>query len=177
LEGFKVHDEKLLDDAGVQILRNLQENARISFSELGRAVGLSSPAVAERVRRLEETGYIKGYRAIVAPEKIGFPITAYVNMRDGVYKLKDMDDIIGTTPEIVEMHHLSGSDGIMLKVLVSSVVHLESVLNKLNNFGETTTSILLSSPVSSHALERFSDKKAAPPLQTAHGAAGKRKRA
>jgi Lrp/AsnC family leucine-responsive transcriptional regulator len=101
---------------------------------------------------LEEAGYIKGYRAIVDPEKIGFPITAFVNMSEGVYKLKDVNEIIGAIPEIVEAHHLSGSDGIMLKVSVNSVVHLESVLNKLNNYAETTTSVLLSSSVSSREL-------------------------
>jgi Lrp/AsnC family leucine-responsive transcriptional regulator len=148
-------EPKILDEVGTEILKNLQKNARISFSELGRIVGLSSPAVAERVHRLEQSGYITRYRAVIDPDKIGFPITAFINMTingiDGS-TLKDMNEKIAAIPEIVEAYHLSGDYGFMLKTFVSSVGHLESVINRLNDFSKTTTSVVLSSPIASREL-------------------------
>ena len=147
--------DKLLDDIGRQILKALQENARISFSEVGRRVGLSSPAVAERVHRMEEAGYIKEYRAIVDQEKLGFPITAFIMVTANVGKLKDADDMARTTPEVIEGHHLTGSDGFILKVVVASVGHLEEIINQMSNYGQTTTSVVLSSPVESRVLTPY----------------------
>ncbi|MDR3320919.1 MAG: Lrp/AsnC family transcriptional regulator [Synergistaceae bacterium] len=147
--------DKLLDEIGRQILKALQENARISFSELGRRVGLSSPAVAERVHRMEEAGYIKGYMAVVDQEKLGFPIMAFIRVTASVGKLKEADDMARTIPEVVEGHHLTGTDGFILKVVVSSVRHLEEIINQMGNYGQTTTSIVLSSPVSSRVLTPF----------------------
>ncbi|MDR3331651.1 MAG: Lrp/AsnC family transcriptional regulator [Synergistaceae bacterium] len=147
-----MHADKLLDDIGVQILTALQENARVSFSELGRKVGLSSPAVAERVHRMEEAGYIGEYRAIVDLEKLGFPITAFISVTASTGKLKEADEIVRTIPEVVEGYHLSGAEDILLKVVVASVGHLESIINQIGNYGETTTSIVLSSPVTSRLL-------------------------
>ena len=147
--------DKLLDDIGRQILKALQENARISFSELGRRVGLSSPAVAERVHRMEEVGYIKEYRAIVDQEKLGFPITAFIRMTANVGKLKDADDMARTIPEAIEGHHLTGTDGFILKVIVTSVGHLEDIINQMSNDGQTTTSVVLSSPVESRVLTPY----------------------
>jgi Lrp/AsnC family leucine-responsive transcriptional regulator len=146
---MKMHEDKLLDEIGVQILKMLQKNARISFSELGRIVGLSSPAVAERVRRLEESGYIKEYRAIVDQDKIGLPITAFITITPSADRQKDTDEMARSMPEVLEGYHLTGTDGIIFKVAASSVNHLESLINKMGNYGETTTSVVLSSPVSS----------------------------
>jgi len=146
---------KLLDDIGRQILKALQENARISFSELGRRVGLSSPAVAERVHRMEEAGYIKEYRAIVDQEKLGFPITAFIRVMANVGKLKDADDMARTIPEVIEGHHLTGADGFILKVVVASMGHLEEIINQMSNYGQTTTSVVLSSPVESRVLTPY----------------------
>jgi Lrp/AsnC family leucine-responsive transcriptional regulator len=148
-------EAKVLDEVGTKILMNLQRNARISFSELARIVGLSSPAVAERVHRLEQSGYITRYQAVLNSDKIGFPITAFINMTvNGMngLKLKDMNEKIAAIPEVVEAYHLSGDYGFMLKALVNSVGHLESVINKLNGFAETTTSVVLSSPITSREL-------------------------
>ena len=147
--------DKLLDDIGKQILKALQENARISFSELGRRVGLSSPAVAERVHRMEEAGYIKEYRAIVDQEKLGFPITAFITVTANVGKLKDADDMARAIPEVIEGHHLTGRDGFILKVVVASVGHLEEIINQMSNYGQTTTSVVLSSPVESRVLTPY----------------------
>jgi Lrp/AsnC family leucine-responsive transcriptional regulator len=156
-------ETKVLDEIGTKILMNLQKNARISFSELARIVGLSSPAVAERVHRLEQSGYITNYRAVLNSDKMGFPITAFINMTiNGIngLKLKDMNEKIAAIPEVVEAYHLSGNYGFMLKALANSVEHLESVINKLNDFAETTTSVVLSSPIASRELTpTASDKK------------------
>ncbi|MDR0649707.1 MAG: Lrp/AsnC family transcriptional regulator [Synergistaceae bacterium] len=150
-----MNGEKLLDNIGRQILRTLQENGRVSFSELGRMVGLSSPAVAERVRRMEETGYIKGYRTVVNQEKLGFPITVFVNVDVNGDKMNDAREIIEGIPEITEAYHLSGEYGLMLKVAIASMNHLESIIDQVGECGATTTSIVLSTPVSSRALDRF----------------------
>ena len=147
--------DKLLDDIGRQILKALQENARISFSELGRRGGLSSHAVAERVHRMEEAGYIKEYRAVVNQEKLGFPITAFIRVTANVGKLKESDDMARTIPEVVEGHHLTGTDGFILKVVVASVGHLEQIINQMSNYGQTTTSVVLSSPVESRVLTPY----------------------
>ena len=148
-----MQSDKLLDDIGRQILRALQEDARISFSELGRRVGLSSPAVAERVRRMEEGGIIQGHRALVSYERLGFPITAFIRVSTPASRMHEADLIAEKIPEVLECHHLTGTDCLILKVVVSSVGHLEEVINQMGHYGQTTTSIVLSSPVTSRILE------------------------
>ena len=148
-----MQSDKLLDDIGRQILRALQEDARISFSELGRRVGLSSPAVAERVRRMEEGGIIQGYRALGSYERLGFPITAFIRVSTPASRMHEADLIAEKIPEVLECHHLTGTDCLILKVVVSSVGHLEEVINQMGHYGQTTTSIVLSSPVTSRILE------------------------
>ncbi len=150
-----MHGDKLLDRIGIQILKELQDNARISFSELARRTGLSSPAVAERVHRMEAAGYIKGYRAAVDNEKLGFPITAFIRISVHTDRLKDADDMARSIPEVVEGHHLTGSDGFILKVVAASVGNLEEIINQMGTYGQTTTSIVLSSPVVSRSLLPF----------------------
>ncbi|MDR1020047.1 MAG: Lrp/AsnC family transcriptional regulator [Synergistaceae bacterium] len=156
-----MNGEKLLDNIGRQILKTLQENGRVSFSELGRVVGLSSPAVAERVRRMEETGYIKGYKTVVNQEKLGFPITVFVNVEVNGDKVNEAREIIEGIPEITEAYHLSGEYGLMLKAVIASMEHLESIIDRVGQCGATTTSIVLSTPVSSRAIDRFQ----APPME------------
>lgn len=138
---------KLLDETGRQILRILQEDGRVSFNELGRRVGLSSPAVAERVRRMEEAGIILGYRAVVDQARVGYPIMAIIRLAIPVTNLPKADELAKSIPEVIECHHLTGSDGVLLKVAVSSVGHLEDVVSQMGCCGMTTTSIVLSSPV------------------------------
>ncbi|MEG1641951.1 MAG: Lrp/AsnC family transcriptional regulator [Synergistaceae bacterium] len=144
---------KLLDDIGRQILRILQEDGRISFNELGRKVGLSSPAVAERVRRMEEAGIILGYRAIVDHSSVGHPIMAYIRLAIPATNLPQCDELAKAIPEVLECHHVTGSDGVILKVAVSSVGHLEDVVSKMGVCGMTTTAIILSSPILSRPLD------------------------
>ena len=142
---FKI--ERALDQIGVKILHELQMNARISFSEIGRRVGLSSPAVAERVKKMEEIGIICGYNVNVDNEKIGFPILAFIFLTTQSEKYNKVYTLAENTPEIVECHCISGSESFILKVLSNSVSRLDDLVGKLSEFGATKTSIVLSSPI------------------------------
>ncbi len=153
-----LESKKLLDEVGWQILRALQEDARLSFAELGRRVGLSLPAVAERVRRLEEIGIISGYHAQVSLPQLGWAITAFMRMAVPRERYPLFLTTIRTMPEVLECHHLSGEDSFMLKVALTSIPHLESFINRLSEYGQTTTSIVLSSPVMRRVIEPGSDE-------------------
>ena len=137
--------ERQLDDLDWAILAELQADARLSYNELGRRVHLSSPATAERVRRLEEAGVITGYRAQVDPTRAGHPVSAFVQMRCAqercLLKTSSEDDY----PEVVEVQKLSGDHCAMLKVRTTSVGHLEGLLERLGTHGAMRTSIVLSS--------------------------------
>lgn len=139
--------KKLLDDVGWQILQALQEDARISFAELGRRVGLSLPAVAERVRRLEEVGIVTGYHAHVNLAKVNLPISAFIRINVAGERYPQVTDLARDMPEILECYHLSGTDSFIMKVVAASIPHLEELITRLSTYGQTNTSIVLSSPV------------------------------
>ena len=139
--------KKLLDNVGWQLLVALQEDARLTFAELGRRVSLSLPAVAERVRKLEEAGIISGYRAEIDAKKMGLPVTAFVRLHTSHTQYPAFILMVENQPEIMECHHLAGVDSFLIKVVVSDIEHLERLITRLNRFGQTTTSIVLSSPV------------------------------
>jgi Lrp/AsnC family transcriptional regulator, leucine-responsive regulatory protein len=149
--------EKLLDDTGWRILRALQENARISFSELGLRVGLSSPAVAERVRRLEDAGIIKGYHAEIDTSKVGYPITAIIRMQVQGERCTRFSPSVQDIPEVLECYRLTGSDSLVMKVMVASVEHLEAIIDRLSVHGQLTTSIVLSTVVTKRTIVPVTD--------------------
>ena len=149
--------ERLLDETGWHILEALQVNARLSFSELGQRVGLSSPAVAERVRRMEDAGIISGYRAEVNTAKIGYPITAIMRMNSQGERCTRLNVSVREIPEILECYRVTGEDCHIMKVIVSSVEHLESLIDRLSVHGQVTTSIVLSNPVSGRIVTRVAD--------------------
>jgi Lrp/AsnC family leucine-responsive transcriptional regulator len=136
-----------LDGVDWKLLQALQENARLSFAELGRRIGLSPPAVAERVRKLEDAGIITAYRAEIEPQAIGLPITAFVRLSTPPDRYPRVIELAQQLPEILECHHIAGGDAFVFKVAVVSVVQLEAVIGQLSTYGQTTTSIVLSSPV------------------------------
>jgi Lrp/AsnC family leucine-responsive transcriptional regulator len=138
---------KLLDEVGWQILTVLQEDARLSFTEIGRRVGLSLPAVTERIRRMEEAGIITGYRVEIDIRKIGLGITAFIRVITPNEKYPALNTLLKSMPEVLESHHLAGADSFIIKVVASSIPHLESLITRLSPYGPTTTSIVLSSPV------------------------------
>jgi Lrp/AsnC family leucine-responsive transcriptional regulator len=145
--------ERLLDRTGLKILRALQENARLSFSQLGHQVALSPPAVAERVRRMEEMGIIIGYHARVEPGKVGLPIMAFVTLKTRADRYPEIMVSVRSAPEVLECHHVSGGESFVMKVVASSIPHLERVIERLSQFGETSTLIVLSSPVVKQVLD------------------------
>lgn len=139
--------ERTLDRIGINILHELQMNARTSFSEIGRRVGLSSPAVAERVKKMEDAGIICGYHAKIDHEKTGFPILAFVILVSHSGKFNKLFTFAEKSREIVECHCISGSEDFILRVITRSLSHLEGLIDKLSVFGETKTLIVLSSPI------------------------------
>jgi Lrp/AsnC family leucine-responsive transcriptional regulator len=136
-----------LDGIDWRILDELQENARITYTELGRRVALTAPAVAERVRRLEETGVIAAFRAHLDPAAIGYPITAFVRWTSTGPDCAHLGEVARDIPEVVECHRITGETSYILKVAARSVQHLEGLLDRLIPYGSTITSVVLSSPV------------------------------
>ena len=114
-----LENKKILDNVGWQILTALQEDARLSFAELGRRVGLSLPAVAERVRRMEEAGIITGYSAKIDVNKIGLSIMAFIRVSTSGDKYPTVISLASKMPEVVECHHLTGTDSFIMKVVIS----------------------------------------------------------
>jgi len=147
--------ELLLDEVNRQILIALQENARLSYTELGRRVGLTAPAVAERIRRLEEAGVIRGYRIEIDLGRIGLPLMAFVRIATGSVSCEEFVAIAREIPEVLECHRVTGEDSCVLKVAVQSVHHLETLLNRLTIHGRTVTSIILSSPITGRIIDPF----------------------
>ncbi len=140
--------EKLLDDTGWQLLHALQQNARLSYSELGQRVGLSSPAVAERIRRMEDAGIISGYHVELNRSKLGYPITAIIRMSTSPGdQCSRFATFVQEIPEVLECYRVTGSDSLIMKVMASSVEHLESLIDRLSAHGQLTTSMVLSAPV------------------------------
>jgi len=136
-----------MDTIDHEILGALQEDARMSWAELGRRVGLSAPAVTERVRQLEASGIITGYHAAVDPAKAGLGLQAIVRLTAPPELGPELDRIVLGTPEVLEFHHVTGMEGFVARVAVRDVEHLEATLLRLLPFGQTTTSIVLRSPV------------------------------
>ncbi|QBD80932.1 Lrp/AsnC family transcriptional regulator [Ktedonosporobacter rubrisoli] len=147
-------ERQTLDDTDWLIIKELQNEARLSFSELGRRVGLSSPAATERVRKLEDAGIIQGYGARIDTSKVGLPITAFIRMTISATEEPNVRSLIANQPEIIECHRVTGSDSFIIKVVVSSVIHLEALLNRLMHYGQLTTSIVLSSPLSGEPIKQ-----------------------
>jgi Lrp/AsnC family transcriptional regulator, leucine-responsive regulatory protein len=145
--------EKLLDETGWQILAALQEHARLSYHDLGQRVGLSGPAVSERVRRLEEAGIITGYYAEINRALVGLPVTAFIRMGlHGSQKSADAIATIRAIPEVLECARVMGSDTLLLKVGAASIEHLERLIDRLLVYGPLTTSMALSTPVTRRVL-------------------------
>jgi Lrp/AsnC family transcriptional regulator, leucine-responsive regulatory protein len=143
----------MLDEIDRKILLELQSDARTSYAELGRRVGLTTPAVIERVRKLEDAGVITGYRAEIDTAKIGLPITAFVRMSITGVDYSRIIEVAEQSNEVLECHRGTGGDSFIMKVAVASVEHLQEIIDKLTPYGITTTAIVLSSPVKRRVIE------------------------
>jgi Lrp/AsnC family leucine-responsive transcriptional regulator len=130
-----------------RLLRELQADARLSFSELARRVGMSTPAVAERVRRLENAGAIVGYRAEVDRALLGRPLGAFLQLTASAASYQRVIALCGSLDSVIECHHLTGEDCFLIRLAVTSVTELEDVIARFRRFGTAHTSIVLSSPV------------------------------
>jgi Lrp/AsnC family leucine-responsive transcriptional regulator len=137
----------LIDDIARKLLEELQKNARASYAELGRLVGLSPSATAERLRRLEDAGIIRGYRADIDPASLGLGLTALVRMTADGVQYQYLMNFLENCEQVRECYHVTGGDALMMKVLASSIEQLEALIMKLLRYGVPTTSIVLSTPV------------------------------
>ena len=141
-----------LDATNVRLLAELQADARLSLAELGRRVGLTAPAVAERLQRLEERDVIRGYHADVDPRALGHSLTAILRIRPAPRRLQVVAEVARETPEVVECHRVTGEDCYYAKLHVRDVEELERVIDRFTPYGQTTTSIVQSSPVAGRAV-------------------------
>jgi Lrp/AsnC family transcriptional regulator, leucine-responsive regulatory protein len=141
------NDARQIDAVHLRILRELQRDGRLSVAELGRRVGLSSPAVAERLQRLERDGVITGYRAEVDPRALGLTLSAVIRIRPAPGQLENVAELAKRTPEVVECRRITGEDCYIATAHVRDVEHLEEVIDHFVALGQTTTSIVQSSPV------------------------------
>lgn len=136
-----------LDTTDRTLLTELQAEARLSLAELGRRVGLSPPAVADRLQRLERGGVITGYRAEVDPRALGYPLAVVIRIRPAPRQIAKVAELAQRTPELVECHRITGDDCFFMTAHVRSVEHLEELIDRFTPYGQTTTSIVQSSPV------------------------------
>jgi Lrp/AsnC family leucine-responsive transcriptional regulator len=155
-----------LDRIGWRIIEELQQDARLSWAELGRRVGLTTPAVAERVYRLQELGVIRGFHADISLERLGMPILIFVRLSISgpETQVRAFQQQVKTWDEVLECHRVTGSDSFIVKACVVSVEHLERFLDKLGHFGTTSTATVLSSPVlqrtiTEKTVEKFHDER------------------
>jgi Lrp/AsnC family leucine-responsive transcriptional regulator len=146
------NNDELVDGTNRKLLAELQHDARLSLAELGRRVGLSPPAVAERLQRLEDAEVITGYHAEVDPRALGYALSAVFRIRPSPRQLPKIAQLARDTPEVVECRRITGEDCYVMSLHVRSVEHLEEVLDRFALFGQTTTSIVQSSPVPRRAL-------------------------
>ncbi len=137
----------MLDRVNLRLLAELQADPRLPMTELGRRVGMSSPAVTERVRRLEESGVIRGYRLDIDPAAIGLPLTAFVRVRPNSGQLPRVAQLARNIPEVIECHRITGEDCFIIKVLLPEIGRLDHILDRFLLLGTTTTSIVQSTPV------------------------------
>ena len=138
---------KLLDDANLRLLTELAAEPRLSMAELARRVGMSAPAVTERVRRLEEAGVIAGYRLEIDPTALGLPLAAYLRVRPNPGQLSRVAELARSIPEVVECHRVTGEDCFVIKLYIPAMDQLDRVLDRFLFYGTTTTSLIQSSPV------------------------------
>jgi Lrp/AsnC family leucine-responsive transcriptional regulator len=142
-----IANNSALDDTDRRIVAEVQAEGRVTMAELGRRVGLSAPAVTERLQRLEQRGVIRGYHADVDPRALGLSLGAVIRIRPAPGQLQNVAEAAVATPEVVECTRITGEDCYIMRANVRDVEHLEEVIDRFTILGQTTTSIVQSSPV------------------------------
>lgn len=137
----------IADDRNVDLIRLLQDDPRMTVSELARRVGMSAPAVKERVTRLEESGVILGYRLELSPRALGWPITAFIRVRPMPGQLSKIAELAESIPQVAECHRITGEDCFIMKVHLDALESMDKILDRFLAYGQTTTSIVQSTPV------------------------------
>ncbi len=143
----------MIDEIDWKILYELQTDARKTYAELGRRIGLTTPAIIERIRKMEDAGIITGYRVEIDTAKVGLPVTAFIRMSITGIDYSQIIEAVKESKEVLECHRGTGGDSFIIKVAVADVEHLQTVIDKLTPYGITTTSIVLSSPVKKRVIE------------------------
>ncbi len=136
-----------IDDIDRRILEALAADARMSLKELAQAAGLSSPSAGERLRRLEERGVISAFTVDIDPTALGYPLQAIVRVRPLPGQLHLVERIIQETPEFVECDKVTGDDCFVARLVVRSMAQLDTILDKVAEKAETSTSMVKASPV------------------------------
>jgi Lrp/AsnC family transcriptional regulator, leucine-responsive regulatory protein len=145
-------EDSVLDAIDLRLIGELQADARLSLAELGRRVGLSAPAVTERLQRLRDAGVILGYRTEVDPRALGYALSVVLRVRPAPRQLAKVAEVARKSSEVVECHRITGEDCFFMKLHVRDVEHLEEVIDRFLPFGQTTTSIIQSSPVAARSV-------------------------
>ncbi|MGH8859800.1 MAG: Lrp/AsnC family transcriptional regulator [Jatrophihabitantaceae bacterium] len=145
-------DGVLLDETNRRLLAELDADPRVSMSALARRVGMSAPAVTERVQRLERAGVIRGYHLEIDPAALGLPVAAFVRIRPTAGQLPKIAALATSLPQITECHRITGEDCFLLKVHAATVEDLEATLDQFLLYGQTVTSIVVTTPVAPRAL-------------------------
>ncbi|MGD1945115.1 MAG: Lrp/AsnC family transcriptional regulator [Croceivirga sp.] len=137
-----------IDALSTEILLCLQQNARMSFTQIGKKIGLTSPAVAERVKKMEDIGIIEKYATHISYAKLGYQLKAIITLRAFVGKLRPFLDKVDTFKEVINCYRITGNENIVMEVVIKDQVHLEKFIDQLISYGETRTNIVLSNIVS-----------------------------
>lgn len=149
-----LQSEGSLDETGWRLLAALQDDPRQSWSALGRTAGLSTPAVSERMRRMEESGLIAGYRVMLDQARLGRPLQAFMRLNAEAGAHQRVTDLCRALPAVTECHHLSGDDGYLVRLAVTDIAELEDVIARFRLFGRAATSLILSTPVAGKPLAK-----------------------
>ncbi|ALJ04440.1 ArsR family transcriptional regulator [Pseudalgibacter alginicilyticus] len=142
-----------IDRLNSKILKCLQENARQSNAEIGRQVGITSPAVSERIKKMEDLGVIEGYKTIVSPFEIGYQLRAIITLRAFMGKLKPFLEKVKTYDEVINCYRITGDENIVMEVVLKNQKHLENFIDQLIVYGESKTQIALSHVVKQKAVK------------------------
>ena len=146
-----------MDNTDYKILELMQQHGRISMKDLGKTVGLTAPAVSERVKKMEDQGIISGYKAIINHAKLGRTISAFIDLSMSSEHYNSFIEFANSNESIVECHHVTGGDSLIIKVLVADIIELETLIDEIKKMGRTNTSIILSSPIENKAIHYKSD--------------------